>query len=146
LADGHVLIEVNNERKARLKENVWYDIRLMSENLEDSEGCEQLLDQIKEDVSNTLLLVVFDFHCHCTRDYWGEYDCEYIYNVASYTVVKNDYKEFYREQVSLELDMIENGNIEFREGCYYSGLISEWEEFYDEEFVKSETGNKKSIL
>jgi hypothetical protein len=139
---GFVLIEINTVGQARMNDNDevnWVDFRLQDVLFHDAEGVEQLHGQLPEDLKDCKVLVVFDYVCNCSRDYWGEYDCEELFNIVNYTVVQDNYKEFYREQVTdvigydigglKSLDEMPDGD------NYYKNLVADWEEFYDEDFV-----------
>ncbi len=89
--------------------------------------------------------MVFDYVCNCSRGWEGDYDCEELFNMISFTIVKENYKEFYRQMVTEELNIGINGfenldcipkeTISVNDSNYYKDLIRDWEEFYEEDFV-----------
>ena len=147
MADGYALIEINQNGEGRLKDCdvKWFDIRMGDICFDDYGGVEQLVDQLSEEINDVLVLFTFDYVCECDTVYWGEYECDIIFNIVSYQIVKTDYKEFYRQMVTEELNLGINGfnnlycldetEITFKDGDYYKELVSLWEEFYDEEFL-----------
>lgn len=157
MADGYVLIEINTEGEARIKEDGlnWLDFRLKDVDFDACEGLEQLHGQLPEGMKDALVLVVFDYVCNTSYDSWtGEYDCEELFNVVTHQIMKNDYKEFSREVVTLELKYGIDGyqNIDtlpedvddvIKEKNYYKSIVANWEAFYDEDFVPFEKKPKK---
>jgi hypothetical protein len=143
MADGYVLIEINTEGEGRVNPNerpYWYDFRLEDVYFDDIEGVEQLMSQLP-DLKDCLVMVHFDYKCNCSRGWEGDYDCEEILNLTHYYIVKEGYKEFYREMVTCELNYGINGYDQLE--CmpeedgpnHYKHIVGEWEEFYDEDFV-----------
>lgn len=148
MIDGYALIEINTKGEARAKEHTFLDIRLDGHvEFHDSEGTDQLHSQLPEDLKDVLVMVFFKYDCNSSKSYDGEWDVEEIYTLASHTVMKTDYKEFYRLMVTEEFSVIggyekidEMPDDESTEAgsCsdknYYNGLLEEWETFYDEDF------------
>lgn len=151
MADGHALIEINTIGEGRLKELSYFDFRLEAIDFESSEGTEQLMSQLPGEPKDSLVLVVFSYHCETSRSYEGEYDCEELFNVVSHTIVKTNYKELYRELVSEEIifgindifNLDAADDVIPSEDNHYKQCIAEWEEFYDEDFVPFEPKSKK---
>lgn len=154
MTDGFALIEINTKGEARLKEENglhWFDFRLEQVCFDDAEGTEQLAYQLPNNLKDALVLVTFDYVCNCSRGWEGDYDCEELFNVVSHTVVKENYKEFYREMITEDLN-VGIGGIEnldsipenfWKDKRYYQDLIASWEEFYDEDFVPFKKETKK---
>lgn len=140
MADGYVLLEINTEGEARVKDDEvkWFDFRLHGVPFEDCEGTDQLVADLP-DLKDCLVMVIFDYKCNCTRDYWGDYDYEEIFTAVSHYIVKEGYKEFSRELITEELNVGINGELILKampdEDNYYKNLVADWEEFYDEDFV-----------
>lgn len=140
MADGLAMIEINHKGEGRLKELNWFDFRLENVLFHDAEGVEQLVDQLPEGINDVLVLVVFNYVCHCSKSWEGEFDCDEIFNLVSHQILKPNYKEFYREIVTEKLNMcdilpdfmLEDTALLYENDC--KELVSEWEEFYDEDF------------
>jgi hypothetical protein len=157
MADGTALLEINEKGEARLQEGGlnWFDFRLEDVCYEDCEGTDQLASQLPEGTKDVLVLVVFDYVCNCSRGWEGDYDCEELFNIASFTIVKENYKEFYRQMVTEELNIGINGfenldcipeeTFSINDSNYYKELVGDWEEFYDEDFVPFEKKPKERI-
>lgn len=153
MADGMAILEINEKGEGRLKDLIWFDFRLESICFGDAEGTEQLVDQLPKETKNVLVLVVFDYVSNYSRDYWGEHDCEEFFNIVSHQLLKEDYKEFYRQMVTRKLNLSRKGyendiciideDITLKDDNYCKELVSEWEEFYDEEFEPFEEEPKK---
>lgn len=149
MVDGYAVIEISTKGEARAKEHTFLDIRLDGHvEFHDSEGAEQLSDQLPDDLKDVMVMVLFKYTCNSSRDYDGEWDVEEIYTVVSHTVMKSNYKEFYREMVTEEFNVGINGfeNLESMPDeettdfgfspnkNYYNELLEDWETFYDEDF------------
>ncbi|ATO28959.1 hypothetical protein C6370_20295 [Bacillus atrophaeus] len=144
MADGYVLIEVNEDGEGRLKDEAvtWIDFRLGIVDFNASEGLNQLMEQISKDVKDELVLVLFNYRVESSYDSWsGATEYEDFFDVEFFKVIKKNYKKFYQGLVTAELDVGINGfdNIESMptdsNQNYYRNLIAEWEEFYNEDFI-----------
>lgn len=135
MADGYVLLEVTTEGEFRVQgEQVnWFDFRLQDVCFFDAEGLDQLVSQLP-DLKDCLVMVTFDYECKCSRDWEGGFDCDEEFFVTSHYIVKEGYKEFYRELITVELESFNDFNTEAKED-FYDTVIADWEEFYDEDFV-----------
>lgn len=149
MIDGYALIEINTKGEARAKEHTFLDIRLDGHvSFEDSEGADQLHQELPKELNDVLVMVFFKYTCHTSQGYEGEWDCEELFTVESFTVMKSNYKEFYREMVTEELNvgirgfenidaMPDDESTDFG-SCtnknYYKELLEDWETFYDEDF------------
>lgn len=145
MADGFAIIETNEQGEGRLKELKWFDFRLEDVLFDDAEGVDQLVSQLPEGIKDVLVLAVFSYVCHCSRSWDGEYDCEEHFDIVSHQILKSNYKEFYRQMVTEQVNIggkngLESTNFALEDTTiiqcekYCEELISEWEEFYDEDF------------
>lgn len=151
MADGLAIIEINHKGEGRLKELNWFDFRLEDVLFDDAEGVDQLVSQLPEGTSDVLVLVVFKYACECSRDWEGGLDCEEYFNIISHQILKPNYKEFYREMVTEELNLVdikvlEHTDFDLAHEKYCEERISEWEEFYDEDFEVFITKPKCNLL
>lgn len=138
MADGYALIEFNTEGKGRIKESEWLDIRLTVLDSGADDLFDQLEGQLPKGIKDTLILATFTYESvECGDGFSVEYEDSFILN--SHVVLRENYKEFYRIQVTEELkykqddyhtDIIFEAN-ERR----YKILVENWEEFYDEDFT-----------
>lgn len=151
MADGYVLLEVSEDRRTKIKdaEINWIDLKLEMADVdfEASEGLEQLTEQLPSDIRDALVLVAFRYRVESSYDSWsGATEYEDFYDAESFLVVKEGYKEFYRGQVEVELNVGINGheNINSTEFAkdYYKELVAEWEEFYNEDFKTKQLGDE----
>lgn len=109
------------------------------------------MSQLPGELKDSLVMVVFSYHCDTSRSYEGGYDCEEHFNVVSHTIIKTNYKEFYRELVTEEIQhgisdishLYAAEDIVPNEDNHYNQIIAEWEEFYDEDFVPFEQKTQK---
>jgi hypothetical protein len=141
MADGIALVEINTKGEGKLKTLSYFDFRLEHINFEDSEGLDQLMGQLPKDMNDVLVSVIFGYQCTHSQGFEDEIDYEEIFNIVSYTVVKKNYKELYRELITEELISGINGfqNINAADDLifqdnYYKEIVAEWSEFYGEEF------------
>jgi hypothetical protein len=145
--DGYVLIEVNTEGQMRIKQydgcrDLHYiDFRLeMALDLDNEFIVDCLYPSLPKDLKDVLIMAFFNYQSIPSGhgDYWSiDYEDNII--LQSHVVLKTDYKEFYRQQITHELnDCIggyKNINSYPEEDCdYYKGIVADWEEFYDEDF------------
>ena len=144
LSDGYALLEISEEGKYKIKrteaipEVKYLDFRLEGCDFEHYGMEDSLIHGIPKELKDVLILCSFKIHSY--ESFNGEsteYDTDII--LDSYIVMKTDYKEFYREMVTNELNLIGGfeaiGNMpDGEESNYYKDLVYEWEEFYDEEF------------
>lgn len=144
MADGYVLIEVNEVGEGRIKDETvnWIDFRLDTVDFNASEGLSQLMEQITKDVKDELVLVFFNYHVKTFYDHWsGATEYEGFFDVEFSKVIKKNYKNFYQGILTEELNGCINGfgNIESMSTDsnhdYYRNLILDWEEFYNEDFT-----------
>jgi hypothetical protein len=143
MADGYVLLEINTEGDFRVQGDQvhWFDFRLQDVCFSDAEGEDQLYNQLPVGLRDCLVMVMFDYKCNCSRDWAGDYDCDEEFIVSSHYIVKEGYKEFYRELVTVELESFNDFGSEKEE--YYLDVVGDWEEFYDEDFVPFKKQPKK---
>ena len=153
MADGYILLEINHEGGVKVQndEVYWFDFRHQDVLFFDAEGPAQLADQIQKGLRDVLVMVVFKYTCNCSKDYFGDMDCEEIFEAVHSQVVKENYKEFRRELITEELNYGINGyeNIdampEDAMTNHYKDIVGEWEEFYDEDFAPYVKTPKKLI-
>jgi hypothetical protein len=142
MADGIALVEINTKGEGKLKTLSYFDFRLEHINFEDSEGLDQLMGQLPKDMNDVLVSVIFGYQCTPSQGFENEMDYEELFNIVSYTVVKKNYKEFYRELITEELNVGIDGfqdinaadDLIFKDN-YYKEIVAEWSEFYGEEFT-----------
>ena len=141
MVDGIVQIEISDKGKYRLKSLEWLDFRLENVVFDDAEGLEQLIEQLPNELLDSLILVTFKYSCNCNRDFEGEWDVEEWFTVVNYQVLKNNYKEFYSEIVTEDLKfqaLTRDKEWLIELGIELNDLVEEWEEFYEEEFLPLE--------
>lgn len=149
--DGYALIRVHDkeEEKGEIEESKFFDIRLECCDLNSDMICNDLVGQLPEGLKDVLVMCFFSYRSESSYDYWsGATEYEDCFDLQHHQVVKENYKEFYHQQITEELDVGIHGieNVEgMPEDTYYKKLIGEWEEFYDEEFKLFEK-TKKIII
>jgi len=153
MADGYVELEFNEQGEARVKEVNYLDLRLTCSDIEHEDIASQLAFQLPKELKDALVLAVIkvDFLMSHHWEYGVECDGVNIH-LLSHTVLKENYKEFYREMVTEEVKLVatfEDSDVIFRDDVddqdrmYYKNLIADWEEFYDEDFLPF---RKKAIV
>lgn len=155
--DGYALIEINKEGNYQLKEEnglEWLH-PIMDVCFEDAEGTEQLMDELikqnpGKEFKDMLIMVFFSYTCNASKGYEGDWDVDEIYNLVSYQIVRESYQEFNRanvtEIIELNESSLKNLNKHIPLDEEYKNrleqeiayLIGSWEEFYDEDFVRTE--------
>ena len=132
MADGHALIEINTKGEPKLKEVYYYDIRLTCSDVEDDDISEQILAQLPEGVNDVMILAIFRVEYETSYHYEYGYECDGVnIHLESHNIVLNNYKEFYREQLT---EITKFNSLNNDDEKYYREEIAEWEEFYDEDF------------
>lgn len=138
MADGYVLIEINTEGNGRVKspegcpEVQFIDFRLDGCDFEHYGLDDSMMAALPENLKDVLVLC--SFNIIGTESFNGEsteYDTS-IY-LESHIILKTDYKEFYRKMVTEELKL-QGTAPDCDDAHYYEGLLSDWEEFYEEDF------------
>jgi hypothetical protein len=133
--DGYALIEFNTEGNGRIKEIHYLDNNLTLLEIDDDEIYLMFEEQLPD--FKDVLVMVFFTHQSIPCGYGDYWRVEYTsyFKVDSFTIVRTDYKEFYRRMVTEEIQ-IDNTQpfLDLDEDNYYNELISSWEEFYNEEF------------
>lgn len=146
--DGYALIEINTEGKLRVKENDgsmelhYFDFRLKELDLDGDFICD-CIETYLEGLKDCLVMVLFTYQSVTSGggDYWSiEYEDNIIYQ--SHTIVKQNYKEFYRMLVAEELKVKDYG---YPDEQYYKDLVAWWEEFYDKDFEPPKKKRKNII-
>lgn len=139
--DGYALIRINDkdEAKAEIEEYQFFDIRLSVCDFDSENICDDLVGQLPKGMKDVLVMCLFNYHSESSYDYWsGATEYEDCFDLKVHQVVKENYKEFYREQVTEELNVGINGMKNL--SCmpdgenFYKEMIATWEEFYDEDF------------
>ncbi len=144
MSDGYALLEISEEGYYRIKKSEgipevkYFDFRLEGCDFEHYGMEDSLIHGIHKELKDALVLCSFNIHSYGSFNGEStEYETDII--LDSYIVLKTDYKEFYREMITNELDLV--GGFEAidivpdgEESNYYKDLVYEWEEFYEEEF------------
>lgn len=133
MADGHALVEINTKGEAKLNNYHFYDIRLTDNEIEE-ELAEQILSQLSNGINNVMVLAVFKVEWLMSNHPEYGIECDGIdIHLENYTIVVDNYKEFYREQLTewTKYDPLEDEN---GEKLYHEDIV-EWEEFYGEDFT-----------
>jgi hypothetical protein len=148
MADGYAVIEINTKGKGRIQEVQFFDIRLTTFDFDSNYILEELMNQLPEGINDVLIMALFNYKSESSYDSWsGATEYEDSFLLESHNSVKTNYKEFSREQLTLELEcespfgfMDSLEDIKYREN-----LKAEWEEFYDEDFVPTPTKKPRKI-
>jgi hypothetical protein len=146
MADGQVLIEVNTEGEMRVMASEhlggvhFFDIRLTCLDVDNDFIRDEMEGQLPEGLKDVLIMCLFNYKCIGDGGYYGD-DYEDSFELEHFAIVRTDYKEFYRMQVTEELSYKDFGP--GPDNGYYEDLVADWEEFYDEDF---EPYKKKKIV
>lgn len=138
MQDGYALIEFNTEGQGRVKDFEWLDIRLTVLDVDAEDIWEQLEGQFPSGIKDILVMAAFKYLSEeCGDGFSVEY--EDVFFLESHFIMKNNYKEFYRIQVTEQLkfkkdDYSADVIIEANER-HYNEIVQDWEEFYEEEFI-----------
>lgn len=148
--DGWVTIEINTEGKLRLKDFESPDARL-EQYMVDSVGLdymhfEDAFEHVEgiRGLKDCLIMVFWNYQSVESRGF-DYVDYEDVINYVSHVVIQENYKEFYKSQVSFELAEVGitmlDGELIFPWSVpdkideeYYNTIIERWETLYDEEF------------
>lgn len=144
MADGHVELEINEQGEARVKEVNYLDIRLTCLDIEHDDIASQLSAQLPQEMKDVLMLAVIKVEFLMSHHWEYGTECDGVdIELLSHSILKENYKEFYREMVTEEVklvaildgsDVVFHEDIERDDRMYYNNLIGDWEEFYDEDF------------
>ncbi|MFL1672616.1 hypothetical protein [Paenibacillus dendritiformis] len=134
MVDGYALIAINEDgSKSTCVERSVFDVRL--ENLE----FYQLEDQLTPDGLKDCLVMVFFKYKSVRSSGWEYVEYEDRFFPVSHVVVQDGYKEFWREQISIEVTY--NGYKDYpsddmteEEEQWTDEMIEEWETLYNEDF------------
>lgn len=144
MADGYMFAEINKAGEIRVLEHQFLDQELYWVEFEEGDAADYMLGQLPKELVDAYVLVTFKYACNGSYDsFAGDYDFDETYTVLDHVVLREDYKEFSRKQLSMELQGFEDKDIQ---GLYFGlddtndyekavkDAILEWEEFHDEDF------------
>lgn len=147
MASGYVLIEINTEGNGRVKspegcpEVKYLDFRLEGCDFEHYEMADSMMGGLPKELKNVLVLCSFTIEgVESFNGESTEYDTEI--RLESHIVLKTGYKEFYRMMITEELKL-QGTAPDCDDGQYYENLLSDWEEFYGEDFKPFKKEPKK---
>lgn len=146
MAIGYMVVEINEKGEGRVKRNREGDLEMgyIDTSYEDmdygtNEPFEMIAEGMPEGLKNVLLMLTFGYESSGGGSFYSD-DYEHWFTVETHQILKEDYKEFCRAQITSELDRDIGGfkGLEAmpdgEDGNYYKNLIGNWEEFYDEDF------------
>lgn len=150
MAIGYVTIEINEKGEPRIQKDMsgkemltFLDINYASITDIQSEALEMIRASIPKEMKDVLVIFTFKYESRGGGYMLDDYEDWLV--IESKLVLKENYKEFYRFQVTTELEMvgaineethskwgIPDDEKELKEEMEL--LVGEWEEFYDEDF------------
>lgn len=146
---GYMTLEINEKGEPRIKKDVQgkemltlLDIDFEYSTEIHSEGLEMIRASIPKDLKDVLILVTFKYENSGGGYFMDDYE-DWL-TIETQVMLKESYKEFYRHQLTLELDIngkLKNLSDDLPALCPEEDMpglnerIGEWEEFYDEDFV-----------
>jgi hypothetical protein len=144
MIDGIVMIAIDVDgNKSFCKSKEFYDVRLEDLEMYDIE------DQLTpNDLKDCLVAVFFKYTSVCTSGgWWGGDEYEDCFDIVNHVVIQNNYKEFWREQISIEItshgyreypwvDEPKEFSMNIMDDKEWAEeIIEEWETLYDEDFT-----------
>lgn len=150
MAIGYMTVEINEKGEPRIQKNqdgkemlTFLDVEYLYTSEIHSEALEMIRASIPKEMKDVLVFFTFKYESHGSGYFTDDFEDWLV--IESQLVLKENYKAFYRHQVTTELKMVgaineesatewgilENEK-ELKEAMEL--LVGEWEEFYDEDF------------
>lgn len=137
MIDGYAMIAINEDgTKAICTDSHVYDIRL-----QDLEFYHLEDELTPDDLVNCLVMVFFKYQSiKIDGGWWGTDEYEDCYNYVNHVVIQDNYKEFWREQISIRVTIhgyeeYPSINMSEEEEQWANEMIEEWESLYNDEFT-----------
>lgn len=155
MAIGYMTVEINQKGEPRIQKDregkemlTFMDVSYTHITDIQSEALEMLRASIPKELKDVLVIFTFNYDGHGGGYFQDDYE-DWL-TVESHLLLKENYKEFYRHQVTTELKMVgaidekTQRNWELQSDseevkAEMDLLIGEWEEFYDEDFHPTAT-------
>lgn len=147
MAIGYMTVEINGKGEPRIQKDrngkemlTFLDVSYELETEIHSEALEMIRASIPKELKDVLVLFTFNYESHGGGYLMDDYEDWLV--IESQLLLKENYKDFYRQQVTKELEManglpkdieaLTSSEKEWKEALSF--LVGDWEEFYDEDF------------
>lgn len=150
MAIGYMTVEINEKGEPRIQKDkngqdrlTFMDVSFEYTTEIHSEALEMIRASIPKELKDVLVFFTFKYESHGGGYFMDDYEDWLM--IESQLVLKENYKQFYRHQVTTELEMVgaiqgatekewglPDDEKELKEAMEL--LVGEWEEFYDEDF------------
>lgn len=150
MAIGYMTVEINKKGEPRIQKDrdgkemlTFLDIEYANVTDIQPEALEMIRASIPKEMKDVLVIFTFNYESHGGGYFSDDYEDWLV--IESKLVLKENYKEFYRQQITTELKMmgaikeeirhqwgLPDDEKEMKEAMEM--LVGEWEEFYDEDF------------
>lgn len=150
MAIGYMTVEINEKGEPRIQKDkngqerlTFMDVSYEYNTEIHSEALEMIRASIPKEMKDVLVFFTFKYESRGGGYFMDDYEDWLV--IESQLVLKENYKAFYRHQVTTELEMagaiteeageewgLQENEKELKEALEL--LVGEWEEFYDEDF------------